>query len=116
MNRILSGIVFAAVVSFAGAAHAADIPARMPAKATPNEVVAYNWGGFYTASTLGGGWQNIDGRTIAGTHHIRRGIDAPEPAAGVLICVGPTRAVSWSNRAAAAGPRPSISASSVSAL
>ena len=69
MNKILSGIVFAAVVSFAGAAQAADIPARMPVKATPNQVVAYNWGGFYTASTLGGGWQNIDGRSIGGLVH-----------------------------------------------
>ena len=69
MNRILSGIVFATVVSFAGAAQAADIPARMPVKATPNEVVAYNWGGFYTASTLGGGWQNIDGHNAAGGRH-----------------------------------------------
>src|SRR6185295_18604671 len=70
MNRIFSGFVAAALVSFAGAAHAADIPARMPVKATPNQVVAYNWGGFYTASTLGGGWQNIDGHsTVVGSHH-----------------------------------------------
>ena len=70
MNRIFSGFVAAALVSFAGAAHAADIPARMPVKATPNQVVAYNWGGFYTASTLGGGWQNIDGHsTVVGSRH-----------------------------------------------
>jgi outer membrane immunogenic protein len=69
MNKFLSGVVAIAAVSFAGAAYAADIPARMPAKVTPNEVVAYNWGGFYTASTIGGGWDSIDGRSTGGLVH-----------------------------------------------
>ena len=64
MKKFLAGVIGAA--AFAGNALAADLPARVPLKATPNEVVAYNWSGFYTASSLGGGWQNIDGVTIGG--------------------------------------------------
>ena len=63
MKKFLAGIIGAA--AFAGNALAADLPARVPYKATPNEVVAFNWGGFYTASSLGGGWQHING-TVGG--------------------------------------------------
>jgi outer membrane immunogenic protein len=54
--------VAAALLALIGVpAVAADIPARMPAKAPPAAVVTYNWSGFYTATTIGGGWQDIDG-------------------------------------------------------
>jgi len=57
---------------FAAPAIAADIPARMPAKAPPAAVVAYNWSGFYTATTVGGGWQEIDGAFTSGIPHRTR--------------------------------------------
>jgi outer membrane immunogenic protein len=44
---------------------AADIPARMPVKAPAAVVAAYDWSGFYTATTIGGGWQDIDGVWVA---------------------------------------------------
>ncbi len=44
MKKFLAGIIGAAAL--AGNAFAADLPARMSLKATPNEVVAFNWAGF----------------------------------------------------------------------
>ena len=65
MKTLFAGLVGAMAV-FAGPALAADIPARMPVKGPPAQVVAYNWGGFYTATTVGGGWQHIHGVDAAG--------------------------------------------------
>lgn len=66
MKKFIAGVVVA-VAALAGPALAADIPVRAPAKA-PAMVVpaAYNWSGFYTATTLGGGWQHINGVDAAG--------------------------------------------------
>jgi outer membrane immunogenic protein len=68
MKKIFAGIIGAAA-ALAGPAWAADIPARAPARVVPTQVVAYNWGGFYTASTLGGGWQDINGSLAGLTHN-----------------------------------------------
>ena len=65
MKNLFAGMI-GAVAPFVGPALAADVPARIPVKATPNQVVAYNWAGFYSATSIGGGWQNIDGRSAAG--------------------------------------------------
>lgn len=45
----------AALVTLAGAASAADMPARMPTKAVPY-VALYNWTGFYVGANIGYGW------------------------------------------------------------
>jgi outer membrane immunogenic protein len=50
-----------ATVAFANIASAADMPARMPAKAVPYLAV-YNWTGFYVGANVGYGW----GRDTAG--------------------------------------------------
>jgi len=65
MKKFLAGII-GATAAFAAPALAADIPARRTVVAAPAQVMAYNWGGIYTASTLGGGWHDINGTTAAG--------------------------------------------------
>ena len=47
-----------ATVAFAGAAAAADMPARMATKAVPY-VALYNWTGFYVGANLGYGWGRV---------------------------------------------------------
>jgi outer membrane immunogenic protein len=44
-----------ATVAFAGAASAADMPARMATKAVPYTAL-YNWTGFYIGGNIGYGW------------------------------------------------------------
>ena len=62
MNKFIVSV--AAISALAsGSAMAADLPARMPVKA-PAAVVAYNWSGFYTASSIGAGWQEVDGVVV----------------------------------------------------
>jgi outer membrane immunogenic protein len=53
LRKIL--LASAALVAFAGAASAADMPARMATKAVPYLAV-YNWTGFYVGANLGYGW------------------------------------------------------------
>jgi outer membrane immunogenic protein len=53
LRKIL--LASAALVAFAGAASAADMPARMATKAVPYLAV-YNWTGFYAGVNLGYGW------------------------------------------------------------
>jgi outer membrane immunogenic protein len=53
LRKIL--LASAALVAFAGAASAADMPARMATKAVPY-VQMYNWTGFYIGANLGYGW------------------------------------------------------------
>ena len=48
------GVGLASVVAFAGAAHAADLPARVYAKAPPVVAPIYHWGGFYIGLNGGG--------------------------------------------------------------
>jgi outer membrane immunogenic protein len=48
------GIGLASVVTFAGAANAADLPARVYTKAPPVIAPIYNWGGFYIGLNGGG--------------------------------------------------------------
>ena len=45
-----------ATMIFAGAASAADMPARMPVKAVPFVAAPYNWTGFYVGGNIGYGW------------------------------------------------------------
>src|SRR5690349_19042682 len=65
MKRFFVGAI-AATGLFASFAYAADLPARRAEAITPAQVVAYNWSGFYTATTVGGGWQHIHGSDAAG--------------------------------------------------
>jgi len=61
MKQIILSAVVAGTM-LAGPALAADMPARMPVKAAPAAVIAaYNWSGFYTASSIGAALQDIDG-------------------------------------------------------
>jgi outer membrane immunogenic protein len=64
MNKILGGIALSALL--AAPAMAADIPARMPVKGpVPVVAAAYNWTGFYTASSIGVQWWDINGTYVA---------------------------------------------------
>lgn len=65
MKRIFASTM-GAMALLAGPALAADIPARAPATVTSPVFRAYDWSGFYTATSIGYGWQNIDGRTAGG--------------------------------------------------
>ena len=47
-------------------AFAADLPARLPAKAQPIPIAPYDWSGIYTSSAIGGGWQHINGSGAGG--------------------------------------------------
>ena len=60
MGDRFSWSAIAAGLLMASPALAADIPARMPTKA-PAMVVAYNWSGFYTSSSIGVSWQDTEG-------------------------------------------------------
>jgi outer membrane immunogenic protein len=58
MRTILASLGFAALVGFAGAASAADIPRRPapPPAQAPYFAPAYNWTGFYIGINAGGAW------------------------------------------------------------
>jgi outer membrane immunogenic protein len=61
MRAYWATIAAVAAMAFAGqSASAADLPPSMPMKA-PAQVVAYNWSGIYTASSIGGAWRDSDG-------------------------------------------------------
>jgi outer membrane immunogenic protein len=53
------GFAGALIVAFAGAAHAADLPAR-PAYSPPSAVAVYNWTGIYIGVNGGYGWGRQD--------------------------------------------------------
>jgi len=56
MRRLaMIGVGLASVVTFAGAATAADLPAKVYTKAPPVVAPIYNWGGFYIGLNGGGG-------------------------------------------------------------
>ena len=62
MKRLLL-TVGAAAMMFAGAASAADLPARTYTKAPPPVVEVYNWTGFYIGGNVGGVWERDSGTT-----------------------------------------------------
>jgi outer membrane immunogenic protein len=66
LRKIL--LASAALVSFAGAASAADMPARMATKAVPY-VALYNWTGLYVGANIGYGWGR-EGSGAAGTTNL----------------------------------------------
>jgi outer membrane immunogenic protein len=43
---------------------AADMPVRAPLLKAPPPPAVYNWTGIYTASSLGGGWEDITGNYV----------------------------------------------------
>ena len=57
----------AATLMFAGAASAADLPARTYTKAPPPMVAVYNWTGFYVGGHIGGTWTNEEWVNTANT-------------------------------------------------
>ena len=57
----------AATLMFAGAASAADLPARTYTKAPPPMVAVYNWTGFYVGGHIGGTWTNQEWVNTANT-------------------------------------------------
>jgi len=59
MRRLaMIGVGLASVVTFAGAATAADLPAKVYTKAPPVVAPIYNWGGFYIGLNGGGGFSH----------------------------------------------------------
>ncbi|MBK5956964.1 hypothetical protein CCR97_01855 [Rhodoplanes elegans] len=63
MKKILLATV--AAFGFAGAASAADLPARMPVKAPPVIAPVFSWTGCYIGGYVGGAWS---GDTTVGTY------------------------------------------------
>jgi outer membrane immunogenic protein len=59
-NKILGLLAVALGLGFAQAASAADMPARMPAKAAPMVVAPYNWTGLYIGVNGGGAWDHVN--------------------------------------------------------
>ncbi len=66
MKNYLVGLI-AVAASIAGPALAADIPARMPVKATPSQVVAFSWAGIYTSTSIGAARTQLEAFDIANT-------------------------------------------------
>jgi outer membrane immunogenic protein len=67
--KVRYALFFLSLVSFAGAANAADIPAPVPATApvyVPPRAVVYNWTGFYVGAMGGYGWSNDNGNDLKG--------------------------------------------------
>src|SRR5215213_1885477 len=63
MKKIL--LSAAALIAFAAPALAADMAARPITKAPPMVAAAgYNWSGFYTASSIGGAWYDVQGTYV----------------------------------------------------
>ncbi|MFD2182891.1 outer membrane protein [Rhodoplanes azumiensis] len=58
MKKILLATV--AALGFAGAASAADLPARMPVKAPPVIAPVFSWTGCYIGGYVGGAWSADD--------------------------------------------------------
>jgi outer membrane immunogenic protein len=64
MNKLLTGIIALTALA-AGPAIAADIPARAPVVRAPPPAAAFNWTGFYSATVVGGGWEEINGTFVS---------------------------------------------------
>ena len=67
--KVRFALFFLSLMSVAGAAEAADIPAPLPAAApvyVPPRAVAYNWTGVYVGAMGGYGWSNNNGNDLKG--------------------------------------------------
>jgi outer membrane immunogenic protein len=67
--KVRFALFFLSLVSFAGVANAADIPAPAPATApvyVPPRAAVYNWTGFYVGAMGGYGWSNSQGNDLKG--------------------------------------------------
>src|SRR5262245_24875293 len=62
MKRILFAAV-AALMFAAGSASAADLPRKAPVYKAPPQAY-YNWTGFYTGSSIGGAWWDVEGTYV----------------------------------------------------
>jgi outer membrane immunogenic protein len=59
MKKILVSAI--ALAALAAPAFAADLPTKAPYMKAPPPPAVYNWTGFYSATVVGGGWEEIDG-------------------------------------------------------
>src|SRR6266496_2369150 len=64
MRAMKAILLVAASMLFAGAASAADLPARTYTKAPAIVPPAYNWTGWYVGVNAGGEWGNTDLNTV----------------------------------------------------
>ncbi len=67
--KVRFALFFLSLMSFAGSANAADIPAPGPATApvyVPPRAAVYNWTGFYVGAMGGYGWTNSQGNDLKG--------------------------------------------------
>src|SRR3954454_15619054 len=63
MKRMLISAI--ALAALAGPAFAADLPVKAPIMKAPPPPSVYNWSGIYSATVIGGGWEEIDGVYVA---------------------------------------------------
>jgi outer membrane immunogenic protein len=64
MNKLLTTIIALTALA-AGPAIAADIPAKAPVVKAPPPAPVFSWTGFYSATVVGGGWEEINGTYAA---------------------------------------------------
>jgi len=89
MNKLLTSVIALTALA-AGPAIAADIPVKAPVAPPPPAV--YNWTGFYSVTTLGGGWEEING-TFASAPTVQHNTDQSKGWWGSLYGVQ----YQWSN-------------------
>ncbi|MGO4715052.1 outer membrane protein [Bradyrhizobium sp. 2TAF24] len=80
MHRFAAAAIFLSIAGYAGAASAADLPARSYTKAPVIAEPAYNWSGFYAGVVGGGAWgrsQNYQDDPAASAAAVAAGRPAP---------------------------------------
>jgi outer membrane immunogenic protein len=85
VKTFFAGVAGLVVACFAGAAVAADLPARVYTKAPPPVVAVYNWTGCYVGGNGGGLWGHKDWWQTAGAGALFSSHDVDGGMGGVQV-------------------------------